>query len=281
MDRNALEAHRGPDVVACRSRDGRHDRHVLAREAIEEARLPHVRRTDQRHRKPFAHHRALLRVGEERRPARRACARRSSCSRAIGRIDLLLGKIDARLDVHAKLEERGRDRFHLPRELPGERARRAARGFLARSFDEVRDALGLREVEASIQECAPRELARLRDARAKLDAAAHDLAQHDGTAVPLELEHVFSGIGIGPRKEERDAPVDQRAARLAEIGERRVARLGDARRGARLRCRGTSRPDNRTTPIPPRPGAVAMAAIVSPPALSGAPSPRLRPPTSC
>jgi hypothetical protein len=36
-------------------------------------------------------------------------------------------------------------------------------------------------------------------------------------------------------------------------------------------------PETRTMPMPPRPGGVAMAAIVSPPAVSGAPWPSLRP----
>ena len=51
-------------------------------------------------------------------------------------------------------------------------------------------------------------------------------AQHDGTAVSLELEDVFARIGVRRGKEDRDSAIDQRAVAIAEIGECRVTGRG-------------------------------------------------------
>ena len=128
--------------------------------------------------------------------------------------------------MHSKFRERGDDRVNALREFSGERSRGAARRLRARCVDEVRHALGLREVHAAVEERSARELPGLGDARAQLDAAAHQLPQHDGAAVTLELDDVLARVRMRGRKEERDAAIDQGAVAVAEIGKRRMARHG-------------------------------------------------------
>ena len=153
--------------------------------------------------------RSSVEIGPDRRE-------RLALRPAIGGIDLLLGKVDARFDVHAQLRERVDDRFDARGEFAGERARRATRRFRARGVDQVGHALGLRQVETLVQEGAPREFAGLREPGAERHAAAQDLAQHDRAAVALQLEHVFAGVRMRGGKEEGDAFVEEGAAGARE-----------------------------------------------------------------
>ncbi len=103
-----------------------------------------------------------------------------------------------------------------------------------------------------------------RAARAELQTALDQLLDDHRTAVPLQFEHVFAGVGMRPRKEQRDADVDRvAAARSMKRRERGVAR----RRQFSQRCvaaiSGALGPETRTTPTPPRPGGDAAATMVS------------------
>jgi hypothetical protein len=118
-----------------------------------------------------------------------------------------------------------------------DRAARAGR-FDARRIDQVGDAFGLCEIEAIVEERAAREFSGLGHSSAELERAAQQLLHHDRAAMSLELDYVLSGIGMGRGKEEREAVVDRRAARVAKIGERGVTWRGErARHGLDDRAR--------------------------------------------
>src|SRR5690606_26193967 len=106
----------------------------------------------------------------------------------------------------------------------GERARGAPRGLRARGVDEIRHGFRLGEVEAIVEEGAPREFARLREAGAEAHAPARDLAQHHRAAMALQLEDVLARVGARPGEEEGDPLVEEGAALAAEPAEARVAR---------------------------------------------------------
>ena len=117
-------------------------------------------------------------------------------------------------------------RVDAPRELAGERTQRALRAASALEAS-MRSAtpLGLREVEAIVEERAARELAGLGDARAQLDAAAQQLAHHDRAAVALQLEHVLAGIRMRRAESRARCP-------------RRCSSPSAARKCASVACRG-------------------------------------------
>jgi hypothetical protein len=96
-----------------------------------------------------------------------------------------------------------------------------ARRLAARGVDQVGHRLGLREVQLAFEVRAARELARLGEARARVEAGGEQRLHHDRTAVSLQLQHRLAGIGMRGRKVERDALVQLREGR-----EGRQARLG-------------------------------------------------------
>ena len=255
---------RALDGVARRARDRRDDRNLVAGEPVEQARLADVRA-----RRPAP--RRVRRAGA--RPGARAaaiCARAAADGRELAlrvggtqEIDVLVGKIERRLGEHPQLDERVGERAHLARELAREAARRRARRRRRRGVDQIGDALRLREVELAIEKCALREFARLREPRAEVDAPR----QARGAARPGRRDPAIRGParrctsaapGSGARGLRRAArPASPRNA--ASVAAAAAAR---ARRRPRS-PRRTPRPETRTMPMPPRPGGVAMAAIVS------------------
>ena len=107
-----------------------------------------------------------------------------------------------------------------------------------------------------------RELAGRRDAGAEVDRARDDQAQRGGAAVRLELEHVLAGVRGGGGEEQHEAGVDRRAGAIAK-GREVATRGGGTAPTSALAIAALRGPDTRTMPMPPRPGGVAMAAIVS------------------
>ena len=128
--------------------------------------------------------------------------------------------------------------------------RSATASACARSSLPFRNALG--EIRPRAARAAERQQAR------------EQHVEHHRTAVALKLEHVFAGVGLRRGKVQREACVNGFAigiVKLRERGQPRPRQL--AEHG--LRQDGHGGPETRTTPIPPRPGAVAMAAMVCEP----------------
>jgi hypothetical protein len=80
--------------------------------------------------------------------------------------------------------------------------------------------------------------------------------------VALQFQHIFAGERIRPGEEQRDAFVQHQAIGIAERAVMGVAR-GQAAAADGLPGLAGQWAGKRTMPTPPRPWAVAMAAMVS------------------
>ena len=69
-------------------------------------------------------------------------------------------------------------------------------------------ALGLREIQLSIQKRPARELPGLGQPCTELEAALEQALQHRRAAMPVQLQHVLAGIGVRGREVEREPFVD-------------------------------------------------------------------------
>ena len=85
--------------------------------------------------------------------------------------------------------------------------------------DEIGDGLGLHEIDPAVEECAKRELARLRKPRAQRHRLLDDLPQHDRASVRAHLDDVLAGVGMRSGEVGRDDLIAVRAR------ERRMTRL--------------------------------------------------------
>ena len=209
------------DLVARGAGNRRHDGQFGAGQRVEQRALADVGLAGQHHRHAFGQ---AARPGAcGRAPARDRRAIASSRPRAsalLEKVDLLFGKVERGLDQRAQLDEALRQRVDVARERAGQRARRRARGRFGVGVDQVGDRLGLRQVELAVEERAQRELAGLRQSQARraarrlasisrrLQAARKQQLQHHRAAMGLQLEHVFAGVRVRRRKEQRQAVVD-------------------------------------------------------------------------
>ena len=115
--------------------------------------------------------------------------------------DVVFGEIDAGFEQRDQFEQllfEGSDApGHGALGLLGGDARLVQGG----GFDEVADGLGLRKVDAAVQEGAQGELAGLGEAGAGLNGPLDGVAQHDGRAVAGDLNDVLGGVGARGREE--------------------------------------------------------------------------------
>ena len=153
-------------------------------------------------------------------------------------LDVLFRKIERGLDEHPQLDQRVGERPDLARERAGQAAGRRARGRRGRGVDQIRDALGLREIELPVEKRALRELSRPGEPRPELDAASEQQAHDRGTAVAVELEHLLAGVRPRRRKMERKALVERFA-----VGAEECSAHGDAGRERLAHDAGDDRPD--------------------------------------
>ena len=131
-------------------------------------------------------------------------------------------------------------------------------------IDQVGHALGLRQVELAVEEGALREFAGLGAARAPSSrqrcSSSRSTTARRGPAARARPRRCRNA---GAGKYERDAwsiASPSRVAKVASVA--RARRQRRARRALRRMPRAPG-PETRTTPMPPRPGAVAIAAMVS------------------
>ena len=177
-----------------------------------------------------------------------------------------------------------------------ERGEGAVRGGIRAGGDERLNSLGLREVEAAVEEGAEGELARSRQShgraggvgvgarRSVTEEEGEDALDAHGTAVAVDLDDVFGRVAArGEHRKEEDLVDDlvvvADGAVDGDVGSKGVAARGGvalvARRGAEHRARGGDGvgPERRMMATPPAWGTtgVAMAAMVAPSSwLSGA-----------
>ena len=230
-ERNAADLDVALDGVARRAGHGRDDRDLVPREPVHQARLADVgpsrpARRRGRREQTGAGRRAREEPSEVRAHAassrERIGQRATNSTSSSGKSSV--ASVNMRSSVTAPtIACTSRENS------PGEAARGRARGGRARGVDQVGHALGLREVELAVQECALRELARLGEAGAELDAPREQQAQRRGAAVTVQLDHGLAGVGSGAANRMRQALVDRLAARAAKC------RDASRRRGASSR----------------------------------------------
>ena len=208
------------------------------------------------------------------RPWLRAASTPSKCSRtvckrsvelAVGeKIDLLFGKIDRRLDVGAQIDHRLGEPAHHGGELPLQRAHRRARRLARAGVDEVRDGLGLRQIELVVEEGALRELAGLRAPRAELERALRSAPPAPpGRRGPAARARARRCRSAAPGKNSTSPASSGSCSRIEKAREGRAARGGQLAERRGRRSPATFGPERRTMPMPPRPGGVAAATMVS------------------
>ena len=138
---------------------------------------------------------------------------------------------------------------------------RGARLQRRHGVDQIGDGFRLRQIDPAVEKRTKRELAGLSEAGAAAHRRRDDCRQNDRTAVRAELDDVLAGVGMRRRKKCRDDLVARRrcGANVAWRGSR-----GRSRRDqACARSSSCLGPLRRTTPMPPRPGGVATATMVS------------------
>jgi hypothetical protein len=133
-------------------------------------------------------------------------------------IHFLLGEVEHRLGERTQLDELRSQGLNRRRKLSAEGAQRGARGLLARGFDQVGHRLGLRQIELALEERAAREFAGVGQPRPGVEARAQERLHHHGTAMAVQLEHRFPGVGIRRGEIQRESLVDRLAARIAKPG---------------------------------------------------------------
>ena len=219
----------------------------------------------------LAQQRALARA--RRAPRRSAASMAVELAPRIGlleEVDLLLGEVQRGLDQHAQAHDAlGAAPSISAEKAPlSERAGRARRG-LGAGVDQVGHRLGLRQVELVVEEGALGEFAGLRPAAGRCAApasrqrASSSCSTHRA-AVRLQLQHVFAGVRMRRREVDRQARGRCGWPSAASEGQQRgLARLPARGRTAPAISGARSRPEARTMPTAPRPGAVAMATMGS------------------
>ena len=93
--------------------------------------------------------------------------------------------------------------------------------------DQVRNSLGLGQIEFAMLEGPPRELSGLGQPQAQARKALEESVDHGGTAVNLEFSHILARVTSRRREPEDQAAVDQLACRVPQLPHHGAARGGD------------------------------------------------------
>ena len=252
--RNAADLDLRLHGVARRPGDRRDDRHRVARQLVEQARLADVGPADEHDGEALAQQRALLRPrqhpGHLRARSPRPC--RARRRRAGTRRPRRESRASPRCTSAARSARR-------PARGSRARTRRTRLRAAARAAVAVAASMRSATLSACARSSLPLRNARCvnspgsREPRAELDAAREQQPQHHRAAVPVQLEHVLAGVRA--RRRESGARCPGRAPRRARRGTRRASRPRGAscRRTIPAMIARTPAPDTRTTPTPPRP----------------------------
>ncbi len=167
----------------------------------------------------------------------------------------LVGKVDPRLDQRQRSDQLLAPALRLPAEHAGELPHRLRALRLGLGRHEVREALDGGQVEPTVLERAPRELARLRGTKARqLDELGLHGGDHRPAPVQMQLGHVLSRFGVRRRKPQHERLVEHRAGRrIAQAAQRCAPWLGQLgaehrERIARARARNAHDRNRRRQP---------------------------------
>ena len=243
VQRHALDLDRLAHAVACRAGDRRDDGELRTGQRVQQRALADVGLAGEHDVQPLAQQRTAARLRERGVDGGDDAVELGARAGVREEVELLLGKVERRLDQRAKSNEARGERVHPAGEGAGQRARRRTGRRLGAGVDEVGHRLGLRQVELVVEEGPLGELARLRQPRLgvgglqRLQAARQQQLQHHRAAVRLQLEHVFAGVRVRRREVDRESAVqfgaavaDERQQRGLPRHERAAADRGNERR---------------------------------------------------
>ncbi len=114
--------------------------------------------------------------------------------------------------------------MHLAGKLALQGTYRGTRGLGGAAFDQVRNRLGLDQVELVVEKGAFREFTGTCGARAELQHACQQQVEHHRTAVGVQFQHMLAGEGGGRREIQHQPGIDQCAIGVPEIAQHGLAR---------------------------------------------------------
>ena len=194
-----------------------HDRRFLARQAVHEAGLARIGFADDHDLVAVAHHAPDGRPGQQRPECRLAGCKPFAEFVVCQEVDLFLGEVDGRLDVHADGRELLGKLVDGFGKSAAQRAQRGSRRLLGTAVDQVGDGLRLREIELVIQECTLGELPGLCPPCAQGKRRIHQQGHDDRPAVAVQLDDRFAGERRGTSKIQGQ-PLVQRLAPCVQEG---------------------------------------------------------------
>ena len=258
----------GSGVTMARSR---------SQQPIEERALAYVGAADKRQRRAFAQPVALgvAPLQPLQRVAHLAEDRPNLLRRDdVDVVQLAGGEVHAGLQQSDERDQLLFDRGHAPRQRPAELLRGHACLLQRLCGDQVLHGLGLGQVDAAIQEGALGELSRACQSRTRRQRRAEQRLEHHGRAMGRDLDYILPGVGVRSGERRHDGLVDgcDPENRMGPECRPGPARRREWREPASSGRRGrtswaaisqASGPESRTMPMPPRPGGVATAAMVS------------------
>ena len=248
--------------------DRRHNGPIALHQAIKERAFARVRPTHNGQCQPVVHNPAAGKRSFQRGERRLKLVDAARNLGLRGYIHVVLGKVDARFKQRDQLHQSLFQRLHAPTERAAHLACGLPRLRERLRLNQIANSLGLGQIQLSGQKRALGKLARLGQPCAQIECTAQQQFQHHRRSVRRNLHQVFGSIRIGRGKpchhasSMRSAP---RLRRIQHVGQpcprvlQRLAQLHKLRREAEA----ASGPLRRTMPMPPRPGGVEMAAIVS------------------
>ena len=228
MQRYAVDGDQFAQGVARGTGDIGHDGPLLPGQRIQQAGLAHIRRTRQHDGQTFPQHRTaacpLTKTIERLHDLGQFAA--GTC--LFQKLDILFRKVQRRFDEHAQIDQRLFQSMHVTRELAIQRTHGRTCRRRGGGIDQVRHRLRLRQIDAVVQEGALGEFARSCRSCPQFKAAGEQRLQHGGTAVTVQFEHVFAGIGRRRLEPQCNAVIDHGTVAGLEPAEHGPPRSGQS-----------------------------------------------------
>ena len=147
MHRHTVNQDTFPDRITGRTRNIGNNRHFVARQSIQQARLAHIRRTDQHHIHALAQNRTLPGICQHLIDRTAQIFQFAARIRRFEKINVFLGKIQRRLNQHAQRNQIIDQTVNPPRKITLERTQCQTCRRPARRIDQIRHALRLRQIQ--------------------------------------------------------------------------------------------------------------------------------------
>ena len=203
---------------------------LLTQQRVEQAALAHVRPADNSRAQSLAQNLACMRVRQKAFYLAHSAANiLLHC--AIGHVlDILLRIINHGLQINNDIHERLADAAQLACQLSLLLTCCQLQACLTAGADNIHNRLGLRQVNAAIEEGTLRKLARLRRSCARRIGQLQKLLQRLHAAVALQLHDILSRIGARRTHIYRQHLVDKAAVLIINMSiDQRIDRIGSER----------------------------------------------------